>query len=51
MGKDLQARAPLRWEMGDRIYQEHKWLPGLFVFVYAGVIAVKWLLRLRPQRQ
>jgi len=36
-----QITNPVRWEVGDRIYETTPVLPGLFVFVYAAVIG--WL--------
>lgn len=35
----------LRWELGERVMRESWAVPGLFIFVYAGVIGWKWCAR------
>jgi hypothetical protein len=35
----------VRWELGERIYRDSWAVPGLFIFVYAGVIGWKHLKR------
>lgn len=36
---------PIRWEVGERIAQERTWMPGFFLFFWAGVLAWKWTAR------
>jgi hypothetical protein len=40
------ARDPIRWELGDRIFERSPVLVGAFVWVYAVVVIAKWLARL-----
>jgi hypothetical protein len=35
----------IRWELGERIVRDGQFVPGLFVFFYAGVIGWKWIAR------
>lgn len=35
----------LRWPLGDAVMANSKWVPGGFIFVYAGVIGWKWCAR------
>ena len=32
----------IRWELGEQICQRNAFVPGLFVMLYAIVIAAKW---------
>lgn len=35
----------IRWELGERVMASNGFVPGLFIFYYAGVIGVKWTAR------
>ena len=35
----------IRWEAGERVMADSSFVPGLFIFVYAAVLGVKWSAR------
>jgi len=41
----MTKRDPIRWENGEQIIARSWAVPGIFVFVYAGVIGWLWLAR------
>jgi hypothetical protein len=38
-------RDEIHWELGERVMASNGFVPGLFIFVYAGVLGWKWSAR------